>query len=75
MSNISITKYSIHSLKKLSKDDLIASFVYNPAQRLIPCDSGTNTIDCSIMCSSQLLLSEIVYNIGRQLGDTKYSTV
>ncbi len=55
-----------HKLKKHTKDDLIASFVYNPVQRLIPCDSGINTIDCSTMRASQLLLSEIGYNIGRQ---------
>ncbi len=60
MSNIGITTYLAF------KDDLIASFVYNPIQRLIPCDNSTNNIDCSIMHASQLLLSEIVYNIGRQ---------
>ncbi len=37
---------SFHSLKKKEKkDDLIASFVYNPAQILIPCDSGSNTLN------------------------------
>ncbi len=40
---------NFHSLKKHTKYDLIASFVYNPAQRLIPCYIDTNTIDCSMM--------------------------